>query len=300
MLSSIYTFCFGRRSAYLFIAVALFITFNGVSSGAQAASKSLMCTPIRLIFTERQRAITAQVINQSDEAIRYSIALVTMREGNDGRLYEPEQETEEELRNKKLIRFSPRRATIGPQQSQTVKLMVRKPKDLPPGEYRTYLQLRPHPSTSQEQAEEVQRGNNLDANIEIIVNSTFSIIIQHELPMGEMRLDDMQFKGTGQRQNQPQVALTLSRKGEASAFGNIFLDYLPEDPSTDSVEVGRVIGLALYAPDTRKEVTIPLQSDIPVQQLKKGKIRVTFQPSTGKFSRRQRNDNQRIYRDFSL
>jgi len=301
MLLSIYNTNSLKKIVHLLIAVALLIACNGMFTLVEAATKSLMCVPIRLIFTEHQRAIAARVINQGDEPVTYSIALVTMRKGPDGRLYEPEQETEEELQTKKIIRYSPRRATIEAKQSQTVKLMVRKPKDLPPGEYRTYLQLRPHPRASRKLKNELQDKDNFGVNVEVVVNSTFPIIIQHKLPMGKVTPEALQLGKITNEQNPLQVILTLSREGEASAFGNIFLDYLPEEGQTaDSIEVGEVKGFAFYAPAKKKELPITLKTDISLETLKRGKLRATFQPSTGKFNRRQKVSNQRIVKYFSL
>lgn len=285
---------------HLISAMFLCFLFLGCIGTAKAATQHLMCSPLRLIFTERQRAITAHVINQGDKTITYSIALITLRKAADGRMYEPKDKTPEELMIKKLIRFSPRRATIGPRQSQIVKLMVRKPKDLSPGEYRIFIQLHPHPSTERTRKRVAGVESGMGVNVELTVDSNFPVIIQHQVPMGTVSPSSAQLHTSLNRQDVPKLELTLTREGKASAFGNIFLDYIAPEKSAQPVEIGRVIDMALYAPEKRKVLTVPLKTDIPVQQLKRGKIRVSFQPSTGKTKRRHKAAGQVVSKEFSL
>jgi len=264
---------------------------------AQAATKMLMINPVRMIFTDRQRSITANVINTSQESITYKISLVTMRKGANGKLYKPETETEEEQMIKKMIRFAPRRATIEAGKRQVVKLMVRKPKELPRGEYQTRLRLSPL-STDKSSENSERTGTAID--LDIIVESTFPVIIQHGGLTADVVPQAIAVKDFPQAPAGIAAVVSFSRSGDGSAFGNVFLRFTPNDHSEDSREIGRSQGLAIYLPDTEKTVTIPL-TGINRQELSTGTVRVEYQPSTGIVTKRkQKHGSQRVMRDFAM
>ena len=81
----------------------------------------------------------------------------------------------------KLIRYSPRQITLEPGRTQTVRLLVRKPRDLAPGEYRSHLLFQSVPpadfGTSVE-AEGVEEGT---ISVQMIPTFAISIpiIIRH-------------------------------------------------------------------------------------------------------------------------
>ncbi len=266
---------------------------------ASASNKMLMLHPLRIVFTERERAITANIINQSNDTIKYSVSLVTMRKGSDGRLFEPEKETAEELLVKNMIRFSPRRATIGPKQRQVIKMMVRKPKDLIAGEYRTFIRLTPHPSASVISSPTNEKLNEQFTEIELLVSSTMPIVIQHDIPVGKIEPVSIKVKEEVVSRNEIPVELILSRQGKGSSFGNIFIEYFPLSNPEKSIEVGRVQGLAVYFPETEKKITVTLKG-INLQELKSGKIRVNYYSETGVVQRRKVKENRKVYKDFSM
>ncbi len=268
---------------------------------AQAATKMLMINPVRMIFTDRQRSITANVINTSQESITYKLSLVTMRKGANGKLYKPETETEEEQMVKKMIRFAPRRATIEAGKRQVVKLMVRKPRELPRGEYQTRLRLTPLSSDKSSSAKvdnSERTGTAID--LDIIVESTFPIIIQHGGLTADVAPQAIAVKDFPQAPAGIAAVVSFSRSGDGSAFGNVFLRFIPNDRPGDSREIGRSQGLAIYLPDTEKTVTIPL-TGISRQELSTGTVRVEYQPGTGIVTRRkQKHGSQRVARDFAM
>lgn len=281
----------------LFLCILLF----GGQNVALAGTKQLMMSPLRMVFTDRQRAISAHVSNTSNESINYRISLVTMRKGPDGRFYEPVTETQEEQMVKKMIRFAPRRATIAPGTRQVVKLMLRKPKDLPPGEYRTRLLLSPQ-QTSGSGSTQSSSGGERKASIQmsLIVNSSFPIIIQHGGLTADVAPQSIAIKDFPQSPSGIAAEVSFSRSGDGSAFGDVFLRFTPNDNSEESREIGRALGLAIYLPDTKKNLTVVLNG-ITRQEFSKGTVRVVYRPSTGVAEKRKlKHSSQEVARDFTM
>ena len=243
-----------------------------------ASPKMLMFHPTRLIFTDRQRAIAVNVINRYDEPITYSIAVVNLEKGEDGEFHEIDGDEKEMVSS--MIRFSPRRATITPHERQVIKLMVRKPKSLPAGEYRTYLKLQPHPTQSTQQPVVSEAKGTQQIALEVLVSSFLPIIIQHEIPIGEVTPQAIQLRQNSDTDSEPAVEVTLSRRGEGSAFGDLTLEFIPPDKPKEMVTLGKVQGMAFYAPDTSKKQTVLISKDIPCEQLKQGKIKISWFPRT--------------------
>jgi len=76
-----------------------------------------------------------------------------------------------------MVQFSPKRATLAPQEWQTVRVMVRKPKDLPEGEYRAQLKVSPVPGEKTPNPQ--GNSENIAINIDIVFHVSIPIIIRH-------------------------------------------------------------------------------------------------------------------------
>lgn len=283
------------RSVYFLVCIiAALITTVPANASSQFM---LMASPMRMIFTDRQRAVKMVVVNHSDEQVRYEISVVTLRYRDDGR-YVATDETEKEKMIRKMIRFSPRRATIGPNERQVVKLMVRKPKDLPPGEYRTQLQLAPiiKPEDYKNRQNTVSSGQGLKIDLDVVVNTRFPIIIQHKLPPAEVSATALTIQKSKKGGNE--ALITFSREGQLSSFGNVLLFYVPKNSSKQGQMVGQIQGVAIYRPQKQNQVKVKL-NNITEEELKSGSIRVQYIPSRGVAAKRP-GKNQKMTSDFPL
>ena len=119
-----------------FILFILFIL--GLSGISQA---NLIVTPTRVIFEGRTHSQELTLIHQGDREATYRISFLHYRMKQDGSLEEiKEPKANEQITfADEFIRYSPRQITLKPGEKQTVRLMVRKPKDLAPGEYRSHV-----------------------------------------------------------------------------------------------------------------------------------------------------------------
>lgn len=272
---------------------------TSVTDAALAATKMLLFSPVRIIFTEKQRSIDVHVSNTADEPITYTISLVTMRKDTSGKLSEVKAETEQEQAVKKMLRYSPRRATIEPGKRQIVKLMVQKPDNLPPGEYQTRLSLSPLPGGNKHSGTaNTAKPAQSAIQIEMLVTSTLPIIIQHGVEAKVTPLS-LTLKEFGQAPSGLAAEVKLARNGDASGFGNVRLSYVPAQNSQTSREIGRQLGLALYLPDTNRTVTIPL-AGITRKELSSGMVRVEFEPDTGAGVNKRGLKGEVTFKDFPV
>lgn len=121
------------------------VGLTGFSLPLWAAVGDLTVSPTRLILGERDRSAQISLINRGADEATYRIEFVQYRMDENGQLQEIEEPNELEKFADPLIRFSPRQVLLKPNEAQTVRLLVRKPKDLAPGEYRSHLLFPDYP-----------------------------------------------------------------------------------------------------------------------------------------------------------
>lgn len=111
---------------------------------APALANGIMLDPLRIVVPDGQRYAALTILNQSSaEPIIYNISTVPLRMQEDGSLYEPTTLTKREALTRSMLRFSPRTARLQPGGKQAVRIAVRKPPNLPEGEYMSYISVTP-------------------------------------------------------------------------------------------------------------------------------------------------------------
>ena len=103
---------------------------------ASPARSQILLSPTRVVFDGPARAIQVDVVNTSGKAAIYRLSVVNRRMTEDGDLVAIDSPLPGERFVGDMVRFSPRQLTLEPGSSQVVRLSLRKPADLPPGEYR--------------------------------------------------------------------------------------------------------------------------------------------------------------------
>jgi len=125
--------------------------------------KGLLVAPTRLELEGRIRSGTFKVLNRDSVGINYRITFAPLLEKDKGK------------DAKGWVRFSPRRVRLGPGEHQTVRVVVRKPADLAPGEYtaRILIQAIPPVRKPGESSDQIQ------INLDIVYGISIPIIIKH-------------------------------------------------------------------------------------------------------------------------
>ena len=75
-----------------------------------------------------------------------------------------------------FVRFSPRRVKLGPGEHQTVRVVVRKPADLAPGEYTARLLIQAIPPVRKKSG---NSSDQIQVNLDIVYGISIPVIIKH-------------------------------------------------------------------------------------------------------------------------
>ena len=225
---------------------------------------AVLIAPTRVVFEGRTRATTVKLINPNTSPQTYKISLVSIRMDEYGTRTEVREPNEAELFAQGMVQFSPKRATLAPQGWQTVRVMVKKPRDLPEGEYRVQLKVTPVPGEktpgSQGNAE------NIAINIDIVFHVSIPIIIRHGkvdaavTPLAPRLIT---------RDQNHFLETRIERSGDASVFADVKAFFIPLDKPGQRIAVGEVKGISIYAQNPDQTIYLPLKDK---EALTRGKV----------------------------
>jgi hypothetical protein len=263
-------------------AVAAVLVMLGASAGAQdtqqpegqetsaapaaAASGDVNLTPRRLVFGPRDRGVKEiTVFNRTNGTATYTIALTDQAMTTDGAIVAADKAPAAEQERLKsalsFIRYSPRQMTLGPHESQTVRLQARPPAGEPPAEYRTHFSVTatPPPDTGVDIA---AAASGAQSNmLQVRITPVYGIMIPIIVRTGELsEQTSISNAHLVQTQGRRAIGFTIKRSGGRSVYGgiDIFLE-----GSGSPKKIGGIRGLGVYTEIDHRDVVIPLDADAP-------------------------------------
>ena len=145
----------------------LLSTATGFSQ-SRVVGEGLLIAPTKLEMGGRKRSETITVKNQAAERTTYRLKMVAPLDSDKG----------EDASD--WVRFSPRRISLDPGESQIVRVLVRKPAGLTPGDYTARLLVQAIPSAAPKDPQrEGEKG--LAVQVTIVYGVTIPILIDHAL-----------------------------------------------------------------------------------------------------------------------
>lgn len=225
-----------------------------------AAWADLVLFPTRVVFEGRQGAAQIELMNQGKSPETYRLNMVNRRMGENGEFIAIETPGPGEQFADALVRFSPRQVTIAPGGSQVVRLQLRKPADLAPGEYRSHLQIdRVAEASGSSSVESVaQRGaKEMGVVIQALVGASIPVIVRHGELQATVGLSELSLIPPSAANPGGMLALKMSREGNRSVYGDLLVTLTTAAGVT--LEVAKAGGVAVYAPNAVRRARLPLQ-----------------------------------------
>lgn len=244
---------------------------------AQSGPGDLLVAPTRIVLEGRQRTAEVTLVNRASGSATYRISFVHLRMTEEGGTREiaATDALPGELFADDLIRFSPRQVTLEPGVAQTVRMQLRKPADLAPGEYRSHLLFRAIPASEPLAAETPGTEPSKEMSIKLtpIYGVSIPVIVRHGETSATVKLDGLELVPASGPDDTPGLRLRMSRTGNQSVHGNFTVTFLPA--SGKPLVVGLANGVAVYTPNPTRLVVVPLR--LPAgAELKNGLLRVAL------------------------
>ena len=261
----------GRRSRTRLAGFLLFVVTFLLSLNCMA---TLLITPTRVVFEDRIRTSQVTLVNKGTETTTYRISFIRQNMTENGK-FVPVEEGEEGLYSDKMVRYSPRQIVLEPNQSQIVRLMLRKPRGLVDGEYRSHMLLQALPKTTRSDISKAVEEGSDDISVEIttVIGVSIPVIVRSGKLSTELSLANARYVKSADPQQKSYVALDMNRVGNKSTYGDFRVTYIGADGQ--SAIVGNIKGVAVYSPNKLRQFKIPVNV-IEGNDYDKGRFHITY------------------------
>jgi len=221
------------------------------------AIAGLVLNPQRIVLEDRERSASLDLLNTSNETGRYQIYFEHKIMKEDGSIINIQNPEEGGPYAGDMIRYSPRRVDIPANQSQTIRLAVRRPKNLPDGEYLSHLVLKQIPnikSSDGETGSDKPEEKQLNLSVQPILKLAIPVIVRKGKLTTTADITDV----TLIKKNElvEDLHFTLHRSGGFSLYGDVALFEKTEQDLGQ--RLGFIRGIALYDPTPKRLVKLHL------------------------------------------
>lgn len=246
------------------------------------ALAELMLYPTRVVIEGAKRSAQVEIINRGQEAATYRIGIVNRRMSELGEIVPVDTALPGEQFADEMVRYTPRQLTLQPGASQTVRISVRKPADLAPGEYRSHLQFDRVANTvglDDLEAATTEPSNEVSIVLKTLIGASIPVIVRHGETSASVTLDSLRIE-PGPDGRAPELSFSFRREGNRSVYGDVVATYAA--PGKEPVKIASATGIAVYVPNTERKARLPLKLPEGVA-LRGGEIQLRYneQPAAG-------------------
>lgn len=238
--------------AFTFLGIAS-LDFGAGPAWAQS-SGDLVVAPTRVVLEGRTRSAQLGLVNKGSGTATYRISVINMRMGENGQLTEIAKPEPGQMFADRLFRYSPRQVTLEPGATQAIRILLRKPKDLEPGEYRSHMMMRAVPDTSGQSVEAPTAGSSV--RLIPVFGIAVPVIVRHGDLEYQSSISDLKFVPATEPNQLNRIQFNLNRSGNRSSFGDLTASI--KDGGSDVV-LSQIMRLAVYTPNESRVVEMPLR-----------------------------------------
>lgn len=222
-------------------------------------ASDLLVAPTRIVLDGNSGG-EVMVSNTGDKTTTYRISLVLRRMDATGQINPLDEAlaTPSDAAALDIINYAPRKITLAPQQPQTVRIGVRAPPSLAPGEYRAHLLFRAVPDAATidapaPDAPKPGQPQGMSIALTPIYGIAIPVIVRIGAVEGKAVLTNAHMTPVA---DGARVTVTLQRSGNRSVYGT--LDVLAQGSNTP---ISTVKGLAAYTEVASRDVSVTIARD---------------------------------------
>lgn len=232
-------------------ALALFPASQSLAQGAG----DLVVSPTRVVLEGRTRSAQLGLVNKGSETATYRITVINMRMSPDGSMTEIAEPEQGQDFADKLFRYSPRQVTLEPGASQAIRLLLRLPKGLPDGEYRSHMMMRAVPKDIGQSVEK-PAGNAASVQLIPVFGIAVPIIVRHGNVDYAMTVSDLKFIQSDEKDQLNKISFNLNRTGNRSSYGDLTATITA---GGKEYVLSQIMRLAVYTPNPSRTVEMVLR-----------------------------------------
>ncbi|MEI5638149.1 MULTISPECIES: fimbrial biogenesis chaperone [unclassified Pseudoalteromonas] len=220
---------------------------------------SLLITPTRIAFDDRQRVTKVTLINNSDESKTYRMSFqekLALKTGGYSNFANPKSNL---MAASSYLRMSPKQVILGPGERQVVKLALRKRANMAEGEYRSHLLFSALPSASKKQASASSEGG---IKINLIMSYSIPVLFRVGSEKPTVSLENVDLVNT--EQGGQRIELVLNRLGKYSSFGRLEA-FWQADGSVTAQLVSTLSKFSVYPELNQRAVALDIPKHLAIE-----------------------------------
>lgn len=216
---------------------------------ASQAYAHLMITPMRFVFEGKTRSHTLLLLSGDTKTRTYRLGWKLMKMDELGQYHDLPLDAAGTNSVPRMVVFSPRTVTLAGGGRQNVRLSLRKPAELPAGEYRGHLLFE---DITDETSAGTANPENPSIKLNIKLGFTVPVIVRSgEIKPGAVAIANPKTQ-PGVDGGAPTLQLDLSHTpGQGSVYGQVVVK------SSDE-KIGIMSNVALYPEMSKRTVNVPL------------------------------------------
>jgi hypothetical protein len=251
-----------------------FILLSLLTTNEVMAQGNLLIMPRRVVFEGSKKSEDITLVNTGRDTAKYVVSIVQMRMKENGSFEQITKPDSGQYFADKYLRFFPRTVTLGPNETQLVKMQLTRPEKLSPGEYRSHIYFRAIPKEQPLGEEDIRKDTS--SGVSIRLNPIFGITIPVIIRVGEnitkVKLSGLSLEMVND--TLPRLKMIFKRTGNMSVYGDIAVDHISAQGKV--TRVGMVKGIAVYTPITDRRFQFNLDKVAGVDW-HSGKLHIVYE-----------------------
>ena len=244
------------------VGLMVFASMVGVSKIVKA---DILITPSHVVFEDRDRFGSVMLVNTGDKSRTYDVEWMFFKMIDGAGNYDVVDKPPTDFDLSKYVIFSPRRVTLAPGASQKIKLALRRPSEIPEGDYHVHLKF----SLDTQAPEDVVDKQKKDINsVEGSSGAAVGINVSYSIPVilvagkSEVDADISGLKlGRNQKSDLLEASFSLERSGKPySILGHIYVFHIDEKGREE--KVGEVGNAYVFSEVSSRAFSVPLTKEI--------------------------------------
>lgn len=237
-----------------YLKISLFLLLGGLALMPQLAWAQLTVIPTRILFEGRDRFEEITIVNVGSETRTYDLnwEFLRMLEGQVSPIYDRSDVSLTDFDLTKHIVFTPRRVTLPPDGRQKIRLALRRPAEVPDGEYRAHLKF--SPQSPLKNASESGDADNPSAAVNVLFGYSIPVVFRSGLMDVQITIDSLELQ-RNQKSGRLEALVTLGRSGKHGVLGHL---YIYDEAGNKIGEIGNA---HVFPEVDSRIVSVPLITD---------------------------------------
>lgn len=208
--------------------------------------------PRIVVLDSRERSAEITILNLFDQPSLYRLSLIHYKQNPDGTYEELEQPLSPNFDPEQHVRISPKQFKVNEGGRQKIRLSVRRPADLPDGEYRFHLIAKRFETADQSQTPQ-EEGASISLKINVAV--AIPIVIRQGDTSVEAKIGDFSYVApSAENNNRHELSVTINRSGTAGSVGKL-------EVFRGDERIGYITNFNIFSEVDYRTIGVPIGSD---------------------------------------